>query len=96
MGKTLNYFFLQKHPGTKIYNVDRFESWSSLENMWHQVLEVGMDVANISAMHPEGINLIGKQTFCLINIPKARKKGKKKLRCSPGAWRLLWHPRVLN
>ncbi|XP_026737931.1 lysosomal thioesterase PPT2 homolog [Trichoplusia ni] len=49
----------EKHPGTIVYNVNRFESWSSLETMWHQVLEIGMDVANISASHPEGINLIG-------------------------------------
>ncbi|XP_073941384.1 palmitoyl-protein thioesterase 2 isoform X2 [Choristoneura fumiferana] len=27
--------------------------------MWHQVLEIGQDVANISLQHPEGINLIG-------------------------------------
>lgn len=49
----------EKHPGTVVYNVNRFESWSSLESMWHQVLEIGLDVANISASHPEGINLIG-------------------------------------
>ncbi|XP_049871804.1 lysosomal thioesterase PPT2 homolog [Pectinophora gossypiella] len=49
----------EKHPGTKIYNVNRFESWSSLETMWHQVLEIGLDIANISSMHPEGINLVG-------------------------------------
>ncbi|XP_032529545.1 lysosomal thioesterase PPT2 homolog [Danaus plexippus] len=49
----------EKHPGTKVYNVNRFESWSSLETMWHQVLEIGLDVANISSQHPEGINLIG-------------------------------------
>ncbi|KAG6460037.1 hypothetical protein O3G_MSEX011740 [Manduca sexta] len=49
----------EKHPGTKIYNVNRFESWSSLETMWHQVLEIGNDIANISAAHPEGINLLG-------------------------------------
>ncbi|XP_041970506.1 lysosomal thioesterase PPT2 homolog [Aricia agestis] len=49
----------EKHPGTKVYNVNRFESWSSLETMWHQVLEIGNDVANISSQHPEGINLIG-------------------------------------
>ncbi|XP_045511483.1 lysosomal thioesterase PPT2 homolog [Colias croceus] len=49
----------EKHPGTKIYNVNRFESWSSLETMWHQVLEIGKDVANISSQYPEGINLIG-------------------------------------
>lgn len=49
----------EKHPGTLVYNVNRFESWSSLETMWHQVLEIGMDVANISSKHPQGINLIG-------------------------------------
>lgn len=49
----------EKHPGTVVYNVNRFESWSSLETMWHQVLEIGLDIANISASHPEGINLIG-------------------------------------
>ncbi|XP_075991948.1 palmitoyl-protein thioesterase 2 [Anticarsia gemmatalis] len=49
----------EQHPGTIVYNVNRFESWSSLESMWHQVLEIGMDIANISASHPEGINLIG-------------------------------------
>ncbi|XP_063358686.1 lysosomal thioesterase PPT2 homolog isoform X1 [Cydia amplana] len=49
----------EKHPNTTVYNCNRFENWSSLENMWHQVLEIGQDVANISAQHPEGINLIG-------------------------------------
>nr|AIN34684.1 fatty alcohol acetyltransferase [Agrotis segetum] len=49
----------EQHPGTIVYNVNRFESWSSLETMWHQVLEIGMDIANISAKHPDGINLIG-------------------------------------
>ncbi|CAG9784651.1 unnamed protein product [Diatraea saccharalis] len=49
----------EKHPGTIVYNVNRFEGWSSLETMWHQVLEIGLDIANISAKHPEGINLIG-------------------------------------
>ncbi|XP_059059354.1 lysosomal thioesterase PPT2 homolog [Achroia grisella] len=49
----------EKHPGTIIYNVDRFESWSSLETMWHQVMEIGQDLANITAKYPDGINLIG-------------------------------------
>lgn len=57
--EVIRYRILEKHPGTIIYNVNRFESWSSLENMWHQVMEIGLDVANISASHPEGINLIG-------------------------------------
>ncbi|XP_013200454.1 lysosomal thioesterase PPT2 homolog [Amyelois transitella] len=53
------YRIKEKHPDTIIYNVNRFEGWSSLESMWHQVLEIGNDVANISAKHPEGINIIG-------------------------------------
>lgn len=61
MGLAETFFIqFQKHPGTIIYNVNRFEGWSSLETMWHQVQEIGMDVVNISAQHPEGINLIGK------------------------------------
>ncbi|CAG5048427.1 unnamed protein product [Parnassius apollo] len=55
----IKYRIQEKHPGTVIYNVNRFESWSSLENMWHQVLEIGQDIANISSQHPEGINVIG-------------------------------------
>ncbi|XP_053604671.1 lysosomal thioesterase PPT2 homolog [Plodia interpunctella] len=53
------YRIKEKHPGTLIYNINRFEGWSSLESMWHQVLEIGNDVANISAQHPKGINIIG-------------------------------------
>ncbi|XP_069357098.1 lysosomal thioesterase PPT2 homolog isoform X2 [Maniola hyperantus] len=54
----INHRIQEKHPGTKVYNVNRFESWSSLETMWHQVMEIGMDIANFSSQHPEGINLI--------------------------------------
>lgn len=49
----------EKHPGTIIYNSDRFGGWSSLENMWHQVEEFGNDMVNISKRHPEGIHLLG-------------------------------------
>ncbi|CAK1603501.1 unnamed protein product [Parnassius mnemosyne] len=55
----IKYRIQEKHPGTIIYNVNRFERWSSLETMWHQVLEIGQDIANISSQHPEGINVIG-------------------------------------
>ncbi|XP_020279576.1 lysosomal thioesterase PPT2 homolog isoform X2 [Pseudomyrmex gracilis] len=47
------------HPGTPVYNTVRFAGWSSLEPMWQQVEEVGMDVISIGAAFPEGINLIG-------------------------------------
>lgn len=48
------------HPGTIIYNTDRFSGWSSLESMWYQVKELGSDLVNISKAHPEGIHLLGK------------------------------------
>jgi len=47
------------HPGTPVYNTVRFAGWSSLEPMWQQVEEIGMDVLSIGAAFPEGINLIG-------------------------------------
>lgn len=50
---------LQLHPGTLVYNTDRFAGWSSLESMWQQVEEIGNDVISIGAVFPEGINLVG-------------------------------------
>jgi len=47
------------HPDTPVYNTVRFAGWSSLEPMWQQVEEVGMDVLSIGTAFPEGINLIG-------------------------------------
>ncbi|XP_077285117.1 palmitoyl-protein thioesterase 2 [Arctopsyche grandis] len=55
------------HPGTKVYNIERFGGWSSLEPMWHQVQEIGNDIANISASHPDGIHLIGYSQGGLIS-----------------------------
>ncbi|PNF32079.1 Lysosomal thioesterase PPT2-like protein [Cryptotermes secundus] len=49
----------QAHPGTKVYVTDKFGDWSSLAPMWHQIQEIGEDLMNIAAAHPEGINLIG-------------------------------------
>lgn len=47
------------HPDTEVYNVPRYAGWSSLESMWQQVNEIGMDVMSIGAAFPEGINLVG-------------------------------------
>lgn len=47
------------HPGTQIYNTPRYAGWSSLESMWRQVEEIGMDVISVGAAFPEGINLVG-------------------------------------
>ncbi|XP_044742708.1 lysosomal thioesterase PPT2 homolog [Chrysoperla carnea] len=49
----------EKHPGTVIYNTERFAGWSSVEPMWRQVLEIGADVINISNSNPNGIHLLG-------------------------------------
>ncbi|XP_003494659.1 palmitoyl-protein thioesterase 2 [Bombus vancouverensis nearcticus] len=49
----------EMHPGTQIYNTPRYAGWSSLESMWHQVEEIGMDVMSVGAAFPEGINLVG-------------------------------------
>lgn len=49
------------HPGTVVYNTDRFGGWSSLEPMWHQVQEIGKDLMNISKAHPDGIHVLGKK-----------------------------------
>lgn len=47
------------HPGTVVYNTDRFEGWSSLENAWHQVLEFNGDLQKICEKHPDGVILLG-------------------------------------
>ncbi|CAK9812741.1 Lysosomal thioesterase PPT2 homolog [Anthophora plagiata] len=49
----------EMHPGTQVYNIPRYAGWSSLEPMWEQVKEIGMDVTSVGAAFPEGINLIG-------------------------------------
>lgn len=49
----------EMHPGTEVYNTQKYKGWSSLESMWRQVEDIGRDVMSIGAMFPEGINLIG-------------------------------------
>lgn len=51
---------IQKHhPGTVVYNADRFEGWSSLENAWHQVFEFNHDLQKVCKKHPDGVILLG-------------------------------------
>ncbi|XP_076241221.1 palmitoyl-protein thioesterase 2 isoform X2 [Calliopsis andreniformis] len=50
---------MEMHPGTEVYNTPRYAGWSSLEPMWRQVEEIGIDVMSIGAAFPEGINLVG-------------------------------------
>ncbi|CAD6996959.1 lysosomal thioesterase PPT2 homolog [Ceratitis capitata] len=47
------------HPGTKIYNFDKFDGWYSLENIWRQVVEFRNFLDEIGSKHPEGINVVG-------------------------------------
>lgn len=58
-GFELNLFCKQAHPGTIVYNTDRFSGWSSLENAWHQVEEIGNDLMSVCERHPEGVHLVG-------------------------------------
>nr|XP_022909580.1 lysosomal thioesterase PPT2 homolog [Onthophagus taurus] len=56
----------EKHPSTIVYATHRFEGWSSLENMWHQVEELGNDLLNMSSQYSDGIHLIGYSQGALI------------------------------
>ncbi|KAK9879589.1 hypothetical protein WA026_006654 [Henosepilachna vigintioctopunctata] len=56
----------QLHPGTIVYNTDRFTGWSSLDNMWYQAQQLLIDFKNISERHPEGIHLLGYSQGALL------------------------------
>ncbi|XP_067622196.1 lysosomal thioesterase PPT2 homolog isoform X2 [Eurosta solidaginis] len=47
------------HPGTKIYNWEKYSGWYSLENIWRQVKEFRKYLHNIGKIHPDGVNVIG-------------------------------------
>ncbi|XP_037959651.1 lysosomal thioesterase PPT2 homolog [Teleopsis dalmanni] len=49
----------ERHPGTKVYNCDKFSGWSSLESAWRQVEEVRDYIDTIGKIHPEGIIVLG-------------------------------------
>uniref|UniRef100_U5ES24 palmitoyl-CoA hydrolase n=1 Tax=Corethrella appendiculata TaxID=1370023 RepID=U5ES24_9DIPT len=50
---------IRHHPGTIVYNTNRFGGWSSLENSWHQVMEFSNDLRKICELHPDGVHLLG-------------------------------------
>ncbi|CAH0557399.1 unnamed protein product [Brassicogethes aeneus] len=56
----------EKHPGTIIYNIERFGGWSSLDNMWYQVNELSKNLVNISQQHPEGVHFLGYSQGALL------------------------------
>ncbi|CAH1183475.1 unnamed protein product [Phaedon cochleariae] len=56
----------EKHPGTKVYNIDRFEGWSSLENMWYQAQQLSQNLTNITKQHPDGVNFLGYSQGALL------------------------------
>ncbi|KAH8403063.1 hypothetical protein KR222_003892 [Zaprionus bogoriensis] len=49
----------QLHPGTVVYNCDKFSGWYSLENAWWQVDQVRDYIDQIGRLHPEGIIVLG-------------------------------------
>ncbi|CAH1984567.1 unnamed protein product [Acanthoscelides obtectus] len=56
----------QKHPGTIVYNIERFGGWSSLDNMWYQVAQLSENLKNITDNHPEGVNFLGYSQGALL------------------------------
>ncbi|XP_030240044.1 lysosomal thioesterase PPT2 homolog [Drosophila navojoa] len=47
------------HPGTVVYNCDKFSGWYSLENAWRQVQQIKDYIDQIGKLHPEGIIVLG-------------------------------------
>lgn len=47
------------HPDTVVYNFGEFAGWSSLENAWRQVDELGQQLMAICDKHSEGVHLLG-------------------------------------
>ncbi|XP_023160669.2 lysosomal thioesterase PPT2 homolog [Drosophila hydei] len=47
------------HPGTVVYNCDKFSGWSSLENAWWQVEQIKEYIDKIGKLHTEGIIVLG-------------------------------------
>ncbi|XP_056632021.1 lysosomal thioesterase PPT2 homolog [Diorhabda sublineata] len=56
----------EKHPGTIVYNIDKFGGWSSLDNMWYQVKQVSQIITNITTNHSEGVNFLGYSQGALL------------------------------
>jgi len=56
----------EKHPGTVIYNIERFGGWSSLDNMNYQVQQISQNLNNFSSLHPDGIHLLGYSQGALL------------------------------
>ncbi|KAH8413225.1 hypothetical protein KR009_009036, partial [Drosophila setifemur] len=49
----------EAHPGTIVYNCDKFSGWYSLENAWRQVEQIRDYLNEVGKLHPEGINVLG-------------------------------------
>lgn len=57
---------LEKHPGTIIYNIEKFGGWSSLDNMNYQVQELSKDFNEFSRNHTGGIHVLGYSQGALL------------------------------
>ncbi|XP_060518205.1 lysosomal thioesterase PPT2 homolog isoform X2 [Cylas formicarius] len=56
----------KNHPGTIVYNIDRFGGWSSLDSMWYQVNRINENIINITMEHPSGVHLLGYSQGALL------------------------------
>lgn len=59
------------NPDTTVYNIIDFAGWSSLENAWHQVDELGKQLISICGDHPEGVHLLGMISRNLMHFMRA-------------------------
>ncbi|ENN80889.1 lysosomal thioesterase PPT2 homolog [Dendroctonus ponderosae] len=56
----------EKHPGTLIYNIEKFGGWSSLDNLNYQVAQLSRDLNNFTQIHPGGVNVLGYSQGALL------------------------------
>ena len=46
-----------------MYNTNKYSDEASFDALWSQVEGIGRDVMALSEKHPEGIHLLGIQTY---------------------------------
>lgn len=51
--------FLQSHPGTEIYIINKYNNWQSLEHALGQIESFFADFEEIFKAHPEGVHVLG-------------------------------------
>lgn len=50
---------MKSHPGTRVYIIDKFNNWQSLEHALAQIESFFDDFDEIFNLHPEGVHVLG-------------------------------------